>query len=277
VRSVIRNADTLAVPGAQLHYEVSGSGPVLLTIPGGPADAATFAALAGALADRYTVVRYDPRGVSRSSLDAPADAARFVEVHGDDAHRLLAALGDDPALVLGSSGGAVIGLELAARHPEQVRTLVAHEPPVIRLLPDADAQLAVTEEVYQIFRREGWPAAVQRFLANAGLEAGPRQPPADPEAAEAMARMRDNFDFFLAHYLRPISGYEPDLPALRSGSTRLVIGIADATGGQLAHRCAVAVAERLGLTPVVFPGDHNGFASRPAEFAEVLDGVLRAG
>jgi pimeloyl-ACP methyl ester carboxylesterase len=275
VRPVIRNADTLAVPGAQLHYEVSGTGPVLLTIPGGPADAATFAALAGALADRYTVVRYDPRGVSRSSVEAPAEASRFVQVHGDDAHRLLAALGDEPALVLGSSGGAVIGLELAARHPEQVRTLVAHEPPVIRLLPDADAQLAVTEEVYQIFRREGWPAAVQRFLANAGLEAGAAQP-ADPEAAEAMARMRDNFDFFLAHYLRPISGYEPDLSALRSGSTRVVVGIGDATGGQLANRCAVTVAERLGLTPVVFPGDHNGFASRPAEFAKVLDGVLRA-
>jgi pimeloyl-ACP methyl ester carboxylesterase len=120
-------ASTLAVPGAALYYEVSGSGPVLLMIPGGPADADTFVDQAALLGDRYTVVRYDPRGLSRSALDQPPDELS-VETQADDAHLLLAAMGGGPAYVFGSSGGAQVGLSLVASHPEQVDTLVAHEP-----------------------------------------------------------------------------------------------------------------------------------------------------
>ncbi|MFZ0962416.1 MAG: alpha/beta hydrolase, partial [Terriglobia bacterium] len=101
----------LRVPGAQLYYEVQGSGPVLLLIPGGPADAGIFSPLAALLADKYTVVRYDPRGNSRSVLDGPPqdrEGDQNMDVHGDDAAQLLAALGGGPAFVLGSSGGAQI-------------------------------------------------------------------------------------------------------------------------------------------------------------------------
>src|SRR6476620_5856844 len=114
--------DTLTVPGATLYYEVRGAGPTLLLICGGVYDAAGYAGLAGQLADRYTVVTYDRRGNSRSPLDSPPETQR-IEVHADDAHRVLAAVGDDPAYVFGNSSGAMIGLELAARHPEQVRTV----------------------------------------------------------------------------------------------------------------------------------------------------------
>ena len=127
---------TLDVPGATLYYERDGTGPVLLLIPGGPADAGIFAALRDVLTDRYTVVPYDPRGNSRSVPDDPS-RDQDLDVHGDDAAALLAALGGEPAYVLGSSGGAQIGLNLAARHPERVHTLVAHEPPCDQLLPDA--------------------------------------------------------------------------------------------------------------------------------------------
>ena len=119
-------SQTLKVPGAQIYYEVYGSGPVLLMIPGGPADAGVFTVLAQCLADRYTCVPYDPRGNSRSLLDGPAKDFH-LDLFGDDAAQLLAALGDQPAYVLGSSGGAQIGLNLAARYPERVRTLVADE------------------------------------------------------------------------------------------------------------------------------------------------------
>jgi pimeloyl-ACP methyl ester carboxylesterase len=114
----------LKVPGAQLYYETEGSGPVLLMIPGGPGDAGGFADLARFLTDRYTVVRYDPRGNSRSVLESPPEDQQ-MEVHGDDAAQLLGALSDQPAYVLGSSGGAQIGLNLTARYPERVRALVA--------------------------------------------------------------------------------------------------------------------------------------------------------
>ncbi len=272
--------DTLKVPGASLYYEVRGSGPVLLMIPGGGADAWMFTGIAGLLADRYTVVTYDQRGTSRSKLDGPPVDQR-VETQGDDAHRLLAALGTEPAYVLGSSGGAMTGLELVARHPEQVRTLVAHEPPAVELLPDAASHRAAAQDVYDTYRSSGpWPA-MQKFLANAGLEggqpsseAGPHVEPS-PDVLEAMARMQANVEFFLAHMLLPISTYVPDVATLRTVPTRIVIGVGDASRGQVAHRSGVAVAERLGTTPVVFAGGHGGFQSDPGPFAEKLDEVLR--
>jgi pimeloyl-ACP methyl ester carboxylesterase len=147
-------ADTLRVPGATLHYEVCGTGPVLLLIPGGPADAGGFAPIRNVLSDRYTVVTYDPRGVSRSPLDGePQDTT--VQIFAHDAHQLLAALGTEPAYVLGDSGGALVGLELVSQHPEQVRVLVAHEPPLTRLLDDADEHARFGQEVYDTYRSEG--------------------------------------------------------------------------------------------------------------------------
>ncbi len=123
----------LKVPGARLYYEVQGSGSVLLMFPGGPTDAGIFAGLAGFLANRFT----------RSNLDGPPENQQ-MDVHGDDAAQLLAALCDEPAFVLGSSGGAQIGLNLAARYPQRVHTLVVHEPPCVQLLPDAAERSALS-------------------------------------------------------------------------------------------------------------------------------------
>jgi pimeloyl-ACP methyl ester carboxylesterase len=267
---------TLNVPGATLYYEIQGTGPVLLMIPGGAADAGIFAGLASFLTDRYTVVAYDPRGNSRSVPDDPSKD-QDMDVHGDDAAALIVAVTDEPAYVLGSSGGAQIGLDLAARHPARVHTLVAHEPPCGELLPDAAEVRAAMEEVYQTYRKQGVEAGMQRFEVAIGMEGvPPEQPPGGPtpEMLEDWARISGNLEYFLAHGVRPISGYVPDVAALREGSARVVVGIGETSGGQLAHRAAVALAERLGTPPVTFPGDHGGFASRPREFAETLHKVL---
>lgn len=225
------------------------------------------------LSDRYAVVTYDPRGLSRSPFDGePEDTT--VETFADDAHRLLAAIGTEPAYVLGSSGGALVGLELATRHPEQVRALVAHEPPLTRLLDDADEHARFGREVYDTYLSEGVGPAMGRFLASAGLEGEPPQPPAGPtpEMAEAMARMQGNFDFFLGHMFLTFGDYAPDLPRLRS--LPITVAVGEASEGQLAHRAAVALAERLGKEPTCFPGDHGGFNSHPEDFARRLDEVL---
>jgi len=267
---------TLNVPGATLYYELGGTGPVLLMIPGGPADAGVFAALSGFLTDRYTVVAYDPRGNSRSVPDDPSKD-QDIDVHGDDAAALLAAAGSEPAYVLGSSGGAQIGLNLAARHPERVHTLVAHEPPCVPLLPDAAEARAGMEEAYRTYRTQGVEAALKRFEAAIGMEGTPpEQPPGapTPEMMETWTRISGNLEYFIAHGIRPISGYAPDVAALRDGTARIVVGIGDTSAGQLAHRAAVALAERLGTPPVTFPGDHGGFGSRPGQFAETLHKVL---
>src|SRR5438132_5707956 len=138
---------TLDLPGASLYYEVRGSGPVLLFMPGGPADATTFRQIEDDLASRYTVVTYDPRGLSHSKLTEPLDDSRMVEIFADDVHRLLAKLTNGKACVFASSGGATISLELAARHPDQLDTLIVHEPPSPSLVPNSAEVRASMEEV----------------------------------------------------------------------------------------------------------------------------------
>ncbi|MGH3257546.1 MAG: alpha/beta fold hydrolase [Streptosporangiaceae bacterium] len=145
---------TLQVPGASLYYEVRGAGPVLLMIPGGPMDADGFKDLADRLSDDYTVVTYDCRGNSRSPMQGSWDDLT-AGLFAGDARRLLDAVGADQADVLGSSGGATYALDLVARYPGRVRTLVAHEPPVSELLPDAARYHALNELVGETYRSEG--------------------------------------------------------------------------------------------------------------------------
>ena len=131
--------------------------------------AADFAPLAHALAGDHTVVTYDPRGLSHSTIDDPRQDAT-PELRADDVAALIDALGADRADVFGSSGGAVTGLALVTRHPEKVGTLVAHEPPLMELLPDPERQRAATEDIIETFHREGPPAAWMKFMVNAGFD-----------------------------------------------------------------------------------------------------------
>jgi len=248
-------------------------------MPGGPADAGAFRRIAEPLASDYTVVTYDPRGLSHSTLDAPVRDERIVEIFADDVHRLLTATVKEPAFVFGSSGGAVIALELAARHPEQVGMLVSHEPPAPALLPDPARERAAMAEIVQTYRTAGIGPAMQKFMVQTRIRGGP--PPAPqgeptPEMREAIAQMKRNMDFWLGHYFLAIAAYEPDFAALKAGSSRIVPAVGDESRGELAHEGGLGLAERLGTTAVVFPGAHGGFESHAAEFAvrlrEVLEG-----
>ncbi len=261
---------TQKVPGAQIYYEVQGAGPLLLMIPGGPADAGVFAGLASQLTSRFMTVRYDPRGNSRSVVDGPAQD-QDMNQHADDAAALIAALGSEPAFVLGSSGGAQIGLNLAARHPERIRMLVAHEPPCLQLLPDAETYRRTTEEILETYRSAGVGPAMQKFAAMAGF--GQRKPPS-PSMQQSIGRVQGNLDFFVAHGVKPISYYTPDVGALKANNARVVIGLGAESEGQLAWRSAKELANRMGVEPVTFPGGHGGFEEQPGEFARKLEDVL---
>ena len=270
---------TLRVPGATLYYEMRGSGPLLLCISGGPTDAGMFTDLAGRLADRYTVVSYDQRGHSRSTLEGDPDDIP-VALHADDAAAILAAVGDEPAYVYGNSGGGTIGLELVARHPDRVRTLVAHEAPVFELLPDAARWRTAFEDLSETYRRAGVVAAMGKFGALVE-EGGPKyseemqRTAPTPESEEMMGRMAGNFDLFIAHELRQIAGYVPDVDALRRASTRIVSAAGETSGEQAARRAAVALAERLGIAVTYLPGAHGGWGADPEEFAERLHEALQ--
>ena len=266
----------LKVAGATLYFETRGSGPALLLIPGGPTDAGVFTGLAAFLADRYTVAAVDPRGNSRSVLDGAREEQR-LDLHGDDMARIIEALGDEPAYVFGSSGGAQIGLNLAARHPERVRALVAHEPPCVKMLPDPTQTLAGNRAVADAYRSGGVAAAMQKFAEVAGFAGGPQRqgPPPPPEVQETFKRIEGNMDYFFACGLVPLSLYEPDVSALRSGPVRVVVGVGEESVGQTAYRTAVALSEKLGDPPALFPGDHGGYGPQAEAFAATLDRVLR--
>lgn len=274
-------ASTLKVPGATIYVETRGAGPVLLIIPGGPQDAGVFADLARSLADRYTVVAYDPRDNSRTRVDGEHEDL-VLDVHGDDAAALIQAFSAGPVDVFGTSGGAQIGLNLAARYPELVTALVAHEPPTIMLLDDPSAALAADKEIYDTYRLASVDAAMQRFFAMNGLDDEPDHgdaPPdfaPTPEEAETMERVSGNFEYWLAHGMIPLSLYRPDVEALRAGKPRVTVGIGEQSAGRIIHEMAMALADRLGTDPVIFPGDHMGFGVYPDSFAEVLTEALSA-
>ena len=268
-------AQTLDVPGARLYYERQGAGPLVLMV-GSPMDSTGFAGLARALADRYTVVTYDPRGIGHSIRE---DATQDVtpEQQADDVHRLLSVLGGEPAHVFGSSGGAVVGLALVTAHPGQVRTLVAHEPPVIELLPDREQVRAQIQDIYDTYRAGGADKAMAKFMAHAGLGEAPGQEAGAPRwepSPEQLATMRAATQMFLAHLLRPTTHYRPDVEALRAAPARIVVAAGATSKGQLAYRSAVTLADRLGTPAVEFPGDHAGFVVLPEQCGQVLDQVL---
>ena len=273
---------TLEAPGAVLCYDVREGGgaghPVLLVI-GAPMGAAGFAALAEQFADRM-VVTYDPRGTERSQRTDGEPPGSEPGEHAEDLRRLIQALDAGPADVFGSSGGAVNALALVARYPRLVRTLVAHEPPAARELPDREAVLAACADIRETYQRSGFGPAMATFIAlvsHAGpIPPGfPGQPAPDPAAFGLPAQddgSRD--DPLLGLHMTACAGYQLDFDALRAAPTRIVLGVGTQSGQMMAGRAAVAVAERLGTTPVAFPGGHDGFRSDPGGFAAVVRTVL---
>jgi pimeloyl-ACP methyl ester carboxylesterase len=262
---------SVTVPGARLHYEVRGSGGPLLLVIGSPMASADFASLADALAGDHTVVTYDPRGHANSTIDDP-DEDSTAESRADDIAAILDDLGAESADVFGSSGGAVTGLALVARHPGRVRTLIAHEPPLLELLPDAPQQRANTEDIIETFHAAGMEAAWYKFMVTAGFDTTMTEKmPAEPEPTEQDRREAARF---FDHELRPTTRYLPDIDALKNGPSRVVIGIGADSGRLLTYQTSVALYSLLGSTPVEFPGDHGGFLGAPTDFAERLRQVL---
>lgn len=257
---------TLEVPGATLTYDVrhndESTQPPLMLI-GSPMGAAGFGSLARHFADR-TVVTYDPRGAERSTKADPTTQST-PEEHADDMHRIIQALGAGPVDLFASSGGAVNALALVARHPEDVRTLVAHEPPLASILPDREGALAACRAIADTYQRSGWGAAMAHFIAVVGhkgtmtLELA-AQPGPDP-AMFGMPTEDDGMrtDVMLGQNIITCTHYEPDFDALRAASTRIVLAAGIESEGEMACRGAYAAAERLGAKPVSFPSNHAGF------------------
>ena len=286
----------LEVPGGNLYYEVRGTGPLLLVI-GQPMTSAPFGPMAELLAEHYTVVTYDPHGLGQSSVDDPSLQVT-PEVQSDDLAQLVDSVGGGPAEVFATSGGAISGLAFAASHPEKVRTLIAHEPPLTELLPDAPYVRAVVDDIEETYRSAGPGAAWGKFVSlvmhtgpvpeagvppaawpPSGLETpgddGGQRPDADTgEPPAPSEKQQADDELFFLRILKPLTRYQPAVDTLRSGPPRVVVAVGETSRGELAQRSAVALAERLGTSPVTLPGDHAGFMSDPAAYADRIRQVL---
>ncbi|WP_199421761.1 alpha/beta fold hydrolase [Actinotalea solisilvae] len=291
----------LRVPGAELHYEVRGSGPLLLTVAQ-PMTSGPFAAVADLLAAHRTVVTYDPRGVGRSTVDDPARDVT-PEDEADDLAAVVDAVGGGPADVLGSSGGGVAALALAVRHPGHVRTVVAHEPPLCELLEDAPHLRDAVDAVQATYRAAGAGAAWGAFVSlvvhegpvgpdgvppaawpphgagqdgagqdGAGQDGGDPGSTGDPAAAAPPRTAKDDADdeLFFLRMLVPFTRWHAPVEALRDGTPHVVPAVGATSGAQIARRATDALADRLGTTSVVLPGGHAGFMEDPEAFATAL-------
>ncbi len=279
---------TLDVPGATLTYDIRRSDtadePPLLLI-GSPMGAAGFGTLSKHFCDRM-VVTYDPRGSERS-VRTDGAAQSTPEEHADDLQRLISALDARPVDIFASSGGALNALVLVAKHPEQVRTLVAHEPPVATVLPDRDGALAAARAVHETYMGSGFGAGMARFIALVSHK-GPI--PADfaggPAPDPAMFGLPTDDDGsrndpLLGQNIITGTHYELDFDAIRAASTRIVVAAGADSEGEMANRAAHAVAQRIGAEAVIFPSHHGGFlggeyghAGDPDAFAARLRDVL---
>lgn len=266
-------SDTITTTDGTLYYELRGAGP-LVALVGAPMNADAFAPLAELLAGEYTVLTTDPRGIRRSVLTDPAQEST-PRLRSADLARLLEHVGAAPAIVFGSSGGAITALELAQTRPELVATVIAHEPPVDQLLADRDEIYAQTDDMIATYVSGDVVGAWKKFMSDANIDI-----PA--EAIEHMfggerdpRDVADEYRWF-AHELRATIHWKPDLAALRSAATNIVVGIGEDSAGQECDRTSRALTAELGIEPVLFPGDHTGFADDPAGFLPRLREALAA-
>ncbi|SBV02862.1 Pimeloyl-ACP methyl ester carboxylesterase [Streptomyces sp. Ncost-T6T-1] len=283
---------TLTTAGADLVYDVRGPLPTAdgrppLFLIGHPMDASGFAALAARFPDR-TVVTYDPRGLGRSTRD-DGRVDYTPETLADDVHAVITKLGAGPVEMFASSGGAVTALALVARHPGDVTTLVAHEPPLITITPDGPAAVRARAGVRDAYEKRGWGAGMAAFVAMTSWEgeftdAYFAQPAPDPAAFGMPAEddgSRD--DPLLSDRSWAVSDHRPDADAINAAPTRVVIAVGEESRAVQTGRTAEAAAELLGQRVTVFPSHHGGFLDgefgypgKPDEFAARLREVLDA-
>ncbi|MDQ6693482.1 MAG: alpha/beta hydrolase [Chloroflexota bacterium] len=261
---------TVHTEGANIVYDYEGAGPLLLTIAGGGGDAHRYAPLSSFLADAYMVVNYDRRGNARSTGDSSADLDMAQSAR--DAAAVIRAMGADKAFVFGNSAGANIGLKLAEDIPEVITGLVAHEPPVMSLLPDAEIWQGFVQRVHETYANQGTGPAMKLFASSlVGFDAPPQPPP----GAGNRIGGGPNMDFFMSREYLPISTYVPDLDAISRNHVSVVMAAGRRSADAYYARTARLLAERLSCRYAEFPGNHMAFINDTEAFAVTLREALQ--
>ncbi|NEN07290.1 alpha/beta hydrolase [Diaminobutyricibacter tongyongensis] len=284
---------SIETTGAEIVYDITDAQqgedahPPLVMI-GQPMDASGFRALASYLPDRM-VVTYDPRGLGRSTR-SDGQVTNTPTQQAEDLHALITKLGVGPVDMFASSGGAVTALALVAAHPDDLRTLVAHEPPLPAVLPDAEAAERGLAAVHEAYASRGFGSGMAAFIMMTSWRGEFTddyfaQPAPDPAMFGMPATDNGSRDDpLLSERSVAITGYRPDVDALKAAPTRIVVGVGEESEGVFTGRTSAALAGLLGQEAVVFPSHHGGFAAadsvypgQPEAFARRLREVLDRG
>lgn len=254
--------------GAEIYCERRGNGPLLLLITGGMGDAGFYSSAADILANEFTVLNYDRRCNSRSTGDRSIDMT--VAQQARDAAAIIKAMGHDKAIIFGSSGGGIIGLELAAAKPEVIDFLIVHEPPVIELLSAADADRfrSFHHDIYLKYLREGWKAALPDFTATL---IGAPDIPFPPDLDE---RVSGNMDFFFRHEYKAFTQYIPDVKRVRENKVNMITAVGRDSDDSQYVQTTRALTSRLRCKCIEFPGQHDVSFYMPREFANAVRNTL---
>jgi pimeloyl-ACP methyl ester carboxylesterase len=253
---------------AEIYCERRGNGPVLLLIHGAMEDAGYYSSAADILADKFTVVSYDRRCNSRSSGDRSVDMT--VAQQARDAAIIIKATGGGKAIVVGRSGGAIIGLELATTEPELIDFLIVYEAPVIEILPKDDAEKwrSFVRNIYTKSQQEGSHAAQTEFMRSLiNVPDSPIQP-------DLNERLSGNVDFFFEHEFRAFFGYLPNIVIIRKNNVNMVTAIGRDSNNAYYVQATKALAARLGCKNIEFPGHHDLSFWMPREFANAIQNTL---
>jgi pimeloyl-ACP methyl ester carboxylesterase len=255
------------------YHELRGSGPALL-ITGGTGDAGEWANLAPTLAEECTVVTYDRRGMSRSPRPDGRTATSMAEA-ADDAAALLHALDLAPAVVVGHSGGASVACSLVVRHPKVVRHAVLYEPPLLAMVPDGQALVAVLRTAAEQAMAEGGPRhAMEAFIrGNAGDEVADKWfESLDPNDRD---RILDNGAVFFPIELPAFAAFVPDPEGMQASGVPLTVVAGEQNRDTWMGVAAARLAEGTGADLVELPGGHGGFVSHPQEFIALVRRIVR--
>lgn len=278
-------AGRVMTEGDSLYYEVRGdqnraNHPPLLMIPPAGGDGYQFSRVADILADEYRVILYDRRANARSSMNPPV----YFEIsqQSRDAAAVLRAAGEESAVVLGNSSGAVIALDMAKTQPQAVHAVIAHEAPLPRLLPKARRWQQFYANVYAMGYNVSPTLAMLRFLlgiqvpVRAMIKASESVNLHRKQSSEPYLDANLTTEIFLKHELLPVTSYLPDVTKIKENAVPVYVAVGQWGLERNAWyvRAARILAEQLSAEMVVFPGHHASFLDMPEQWAAVLRGIL---
>jgi pimeloyl-ACP methyl ester carboxylesterase len=266
--------------GDELYYEVRGQGQPLLMIAPAGGDGWQYSFIADILADEYKVITYDRRANARSTINDPQNFE--ISQQSRDAVAVLRAAGEDSAFVFGNSSGAVIALDMAKTQPQVVRAVVAHEPPIPRVHPNAQKWQRFFASCYVTAFRFGSSLAALRFIL--GVEVPVRQlikATRDvnihrEQSSERYISPKDAADVLVKQELLPVTNYLPDVERIKKNGVRVSMAVGEWALERKTWyvQAAQILAEQLGCELVTFPGHHGSFMDMPEEWAATLRSVL---